>query len=92
MATGYLVFGWIDYTIFSGLLGISLIIGVYFGFFSQQNSVSEYLFGGKTMHYFPVAISIIARFVFLKLIFEINLFTYLFFCSINTKRCFNAFT
>ncbi|XP_014206001.1 sodium-coupled monocarboxylate transporter 2-like [Copidosoma floridanum] len=56
-------FGWIDYTIFSSLLGVSLLIGVYFGFFSKQNSKSEYLFGGKSMNYFPVAMSILASFL-----------------------------
>lgn len=61
--TNQLVFGWIDYILFSGLLGVSLFIGIYFGFFSKQDSASEYLFGGKNMAYLPVAISIIARFV-----------------------------
>lgn len=61
MAITHLVFGWIDYTLFGGLLGISLLIGVYFGFFSKQDSTSEYLFGGKNMNYIPVAISILAR-------------------------------
>lgn len=58
-----LVFGWMDYCLFTGLLGVSLIIGVYFGFFSKQNSKAEYLFGGKTMDYFPVAVSILSRLV-----------------------------
>ncbi|XP_058797241.1 sodium-coupled monocarboxylate transporter 2-like isoform X2 [Phymastichus coffea] len=43
-----LTFGWTDYTLFAGLLGMSLIIGFYFGFFSKQDSASEYLFGGKS--------------------------------------------
>ncbi|XP_058799334.1 sodium-coupled monocarboxylate transporter 1-like [Phymastichus coffea] len=54
------VFSWIDYVIFISLLGISLLIGFYYGFCSKQNSVTEYLFGGKTMGYIPVAISILA--------------------------------
>ena len=58
-----LTFGWTDYLLFIGLLGVSLLIGVYFGFFSKQDSAAEYLFGGKTMSYIPVAISILARFV-----------------------------
>lgn len=58
-----LVFGWIDYLLFGSLLGMSLLIGVYFGFFSKQDSVNEYLFGGKTMGYIPVATSILARLV-----------------------------
>lgn len=59
---GRLVFGWLDYCLFTGLLGLSLLIGVYFGFFSKQNSTVEYLYGGKSMHYFPVAVSILARY------------------------------
>ncbi|OXU29062.1 hypothetical protein TSAR_015177 [Trichomalopsis sarcophagae] len=55
-----LVFGWIDYLLFGSLLGLSLLIGIYFGFFSKQDSVNEYLFGGKTMGYIPVATSILA--------------------------------
>lgn len=58
-----IVFSWIDYVFFISLLGISLLIGLYFGFCSKQDSVSEYLFGGKTMGYIPVAISILARYV-----------------------------
>ncbi|KAJ8683290.1 hypothetical protein QAD02_019082 [Eretmocerus hayati] len=54
-----LVFGWWDHCMFLGLLGISLLIGIYFGFFSKQDSVNEYLFGGKSINYFPVAISIL---------------------------------
>ena len=57
----HLVFSWIDYSVFGGLLGVSLLIGVYFGFFSKQDSADEYLFGGKQMGYVPVATSILAR-------------------------------
>lgn len=56
-----LVFSWSDYCLFSILLGVSLLIGVYFAIFSKQNSTAEYLYGGKHMHYIPVAISILAR-------------------------------
>ncbi|CAB0041680.1 unnamed protein product [Trichogramma brassicae] len=55
-----LTFGWTDYTLFGGLLGVSLLIGIYFGFFSKQDSAAEYLFGGKSMAYVPVATSILA--------------------------------
>ncbi|KAF5286280.1 hypothetical protein FQR65_LT12720 [Abscondita terminalis] len=55
------LFSWFDYTIFGGMLGISLAIGVYFGFFGKkQNSADEYLKGGKQMSPIPVAISLIA--------------------------------
>ncbi|XP_011496756.1 PREDICTED: sodium-coupled monocarboxylate transporter 1-like [Ceratosolen solmsi marchali] len=60
MQTRQLVFGWIDYSIFIALLGISLLIGVYFGIYKKQNSTSEYLFGGKRMNYIAVATSILA--------------------------------
>ncbi|KAL7288197.1 hypothetical protein TKK_0017749 [Trichogramma kaykai] len=55
-----LVFGLTDYLLLGGLLGLSLLIGIYFGFFSKQNSTDEYLFGGKHMGYLPVGTSIIA--------------------------------
>ncbi|XP_011869528.1 PREDICTED: sodium-coupled monocarboxylate transporter 1-like [Vollenhovia emeryi] len=54
------VFGWLDYTLFSLLLLVSVLIGVYFGFFSKQDSTTEYFLGGKRMGCFPVAMSIIA--------------------------------
>lgn len=56
-----LVFGWSDCCLFASSLGASLLIGFYFGFYSKQNSVNEYLFGGKTMGYIPVATSVLAR-------------------------------
>ena len=59
-----IVFGWIDYLVFSSLLGTSLLIGVYFGFCSKQDTTTEYLFGGKTMSYVPVAISLLSRSVY----------------------------
>lgn len=55
------VFGWLDYALFGLLLLVSVLIGVYFGFFSKQDSTTEYLLGGKRMGCFPVAMSIIAR-------------------------------
>jgi sodium-coupled monocarboxylate transporter 8/12 len=66
MQTGQLVFSWIDYSIFTTLLGISLLIGVYFGIYSKQDSTSEYLFGGRSMNYIAVATSILARLVLIK--------------------------
>lgn len=63
MLTQKVTFDWIDYSIFISLLLLSLLIGLYYGFFQKQNTTSEYLFGGKTMNYIPVATSILARFV-----------------------------
>lgn len=57
----HLTFGWTDYTLFVFLLGISMVIGVYFGFFKKQDSTTEYLLGGKTMSFFPISMSLIAR-------------------------------
>ena len=60
-----LTFGWTDYTLFSSLLGISVLIGIYFGFFDKkQDNTTEYLLGGKTMSCFPVSMSLVARYSF----------------------------
>lgn len=58
-------FGWIDYGFFVALLGLSTLIGVFYGFFSKhkQNNISEYVFGGRTMKMLPVATSMIASLV-----------------------------
>lgn len=57
-----LIFGWTDFLLFGSLLGVSLLVGIYFGFCSKQDSVNEYLFGGRKMGYIPVALSTIARY------------------------------
>ncbi|XP_014229748.1 sodium-coupled monocarboxylate transporter 1-like [Trichogramma pretiosum] len=62
-ATKSLVFGWTDYLLFSALLGLSLFIGIFFAFCSKQDSAAEYLFGGKKMGYFPVAVSTVASMI-----------------------------
>lgn len=51
-----------DYSFFGALLSFSVLIGIYYGFFSKhkQNSTQEYMLGGKTMKIIPVAISLIA--------------------------------
>lgn len=58
---GQMIFGWLDYTMFSLLLGVSLLIGVYFGCFKKQDNTTEYFLGGKKMNYLPIAMSILAR-------------------------------
>ncbi|KAJ8683516.1 hypothetical protein QAD02_019308 [Eretmocerus hayati] len=55
-----LTFAVFDYCVFGTLLGASLVIGIYFGFFSKQDTTTEYLFGGKKMGFFPVAVSMLA--------------------------------
>lgn len=58
-------FGTIDYLVFGLLLTVSLGIGLYFGCFSnQEQTTEEYLQGGHKMQPLPIAISLVARFVF----------------------------
>ncbi|KAF2901938.1 hypothetical protein ILUMI_04251 [Ignelater luminosus] len=55
------MFSWIDFTLFAVMLGLSALIGIYYGFCSsKQDTANEYLLGGKTMKVFPVAMSLIA--------------------------------
>ncbi|XP_017772840.1 PREDICTED: sodium-coupled monocarboxylate transporter 1-like [Nicrophorus vespilloides] len=58
----HVTFSWYDYTFFSMMLGLSALIGVYFGFFAKnkQSSANEYLLGGKEMKVVPIAISLTA--------------------------------
>lgn len=54
----------IDYSIFVVLLSLSLAIGIYFGFFSDELKTAEdYLVGGHRMRTIPIAISLVARWV-----------------------------
>lgn len=55
------IFGWTDYVLFAMILTVSILIGIYFGFFSKQDTTMEYLLGGKRMGFFPIAMSLIAR-------------------------------
>ncbi|XP_046813768.1 sodium-coupled monocarboxylate transporter 2-like [Vespa crabro] len=54
------IFGWTDYVLFAMILTVSILIGIYFGFFSKQDTTMEYLLGGKRMGFFPIAMSLIA--------------------------------
>lgn len=55
-------FTWLDYSLFFGMLALSAVLGVYFGFFeNKQDSPKEYLHGGKNMKILPIAASLIAR-------------------------------
>lgn len=56
-----LTFNTADYTLFVGMLVVSTAIGIYFGVYKKQKTLSEYLLGGKNMNVFPVAISLAAR-------------------------------
>ncbi|XP_055596641.1 sodium-coupled monocarboxylate transporter 1-like [Uranotaenia lowii] len=57
-----LLFGIADYSIFFAMMGLSVIIGIYYGFFAKQkqDNTAEYLLGSKQMKVFPVAMSLTA--------------------------------
>lgn len=57
-----LAFSYLDYSIFILLMGLSALIGLYYGFISKrkQDNTEEYLLGGKKLNIFPVAMSLIA--------------------------------
>lgn len=56
-------FGWLDYTIFVSMLLICVVVGIYFYFSQSSQSTQDYLVGGRTMHIFPISMSLIARYV-----------------------------
>ncbi|XP_039285768.1 sodium-coupled monocarboxylate transporter 2 isoform X1 [Nilaparvata lugens] len=59
-----MMFNWIEYLVFSLMLGLSALIGVYYGCYKgNQNTVSEYMQGGKKMGIFPITMSLIASHV-----------------------------
>ncbi|XP_019875827.2 sodium-coupled monocarboxylate transporter 1 [Aethina tumida] len=54
-------FSWYDYILFSVMLLLSSVIGIYFGCFgNKQSTAVEYLMGGKQMKVIPIAISLVA--------------------------------
>ncbi|XP_069699583.1 sodium-coupled monocarboxylate transporter 1-like [Periplaneta americana] len=56
----YVLFGWLDFTLFLTMLAISTLIGIYFGFWGKKEETpKEYLHGGKTMSALPVAVSLV---------------------------------
>lgn len=57
-----LSFAVIDYILFSVMMLLSLLIGVYYGFIrkEKQNTTAEYLLGSKKMKVWPTAISLTA--------------------------------
>lgn len=59
-------FSTIDNWIFGALLVCSVAIGVYYAILAKGlETVDEYLHGGHKMQVLPIAISLVARFVFL---------------------------
>lgn len=54
----------IDYGVLIVILSLSLAIGIYFGFFSDNVKTAEdYLVGGHKMKTLPIAISLVARYI-----------------------------
>ncbi|PSN54821.1 hypothetical protein C0J52_02922 [Blattella germanica] len=59
-----LFFDWLDFTLFGLMLGLSTLIGIYFGYWGKkEDSPKEYLHGGKTMSTLPVAVSLVSSFL-----------------------------
>ncbi|XP_039303169.1 sodium-coupled monocarboxylate transporter 1 isoform X3 [Solenopsis invicta] len=56
-------FGVPDYTVFTGMLIICGIVGIYFGFVKKSSGEDEYLVGGRNMKTFPVSLSLLASFI-----------------------------
>lgn len=73
-------FEWPDYAVFLLMLAGSAAIGIYFGFRGKTSKsklvrsndhddsevAQEYLMGGRQMSVIPVAVSLVARYVFIK--------------------------
>lgn len=53
-------FGWIDYVTFIGMLGISLIVGLYFGIWKKSETAQDYLVASRSMGIIPIAMSLLA--------------------------------
>lgn len=53
-------FGIIDYIMFAFMLGICLIVGLFFGLFKKNKNSQEYLVGSRNMPVIPIAMSLIA--------------------------------
>ncbi len=57
-------FHWADYVVFGASLMVSAGIGIYYRFTGQrQKSTREFLMGGKSMQWLPVALSLQASFM-----------------------------
>lgn len=56
-----LLFGPADYAMFAAMMALSALVGVYYGCYKRQDTVQDYLLGGKAMAVFPVSMSLVAR-------------------------------
>lgn len=62
MNTSVRQFDLLEYAVFGFMLGISMLVGIYYGCYKKnQNSINEYLLGGKSMAVIPVTLSLFAR-------------------------------
>ena len=60
-------FSWPDYVVFGLMLGMSAAIGFYYACTGgKQKTTDEYLMADRNMHWFPVAASLLARYVQIK--------------------------
>lgn len=54
-------FGMAEYLVVLAMLLFSVLIGLYYTFWSKQDSYHEYMLAGRKMGVFPVAMSMVAR-------------------------------
>ncbi|XP_067678041.1 sodium-coupled monocarboxylate transporter 2-like isoform X2 [Haliotis asinina] len=55
-------FGKWDYTVFGVMVAVSVSIGIYHAIVGRHGKLDEYLLAGRSMTFFPVALSLIATF------------------------------
>lgn len=52
-----------EYAAFGLMLGLTTVVGLYYGCGkAKQNTINDYLLGGKEMSVFPITMSLIARY------------------------------
>ncbi|CAG9860798.1 unnamed protein product [Phyllotreta striolata] len=56
-------FGWLDYTTFLAMLGICLLVGMYFGIWKKAETAQEYLVASRSMGVIPISMSLLASWV-----------------------------
>lgn len=54
-------FGWVDYITFMSMLGICLLVGMYFALYKKSETAQDYLVGSRSMGVIPIAMSLLAR-------------------------------
>ncbi|CAH1108786.1 unnamed protein product [Psylliodes chrysocephalus] len=56
-------FGWVDYITFMSMLGICLLVGMYFALYKKSETAQDYLVGSRSMGVIPIAMSLLASWV-----------------------------